>query len=359
MKKFLLLVGCLIQLGCTNMVHQNLFEKDQSIINSNNSKVSTEGRSTVYFIRKMPFLNGFGAPAVPTEYYALNNQLISEMPIGSYVILSLEPGQHKFTRITHPCLPLRGCFRAEIFSSNFNLAPNKTYYIGGAVENGKAAIVQFQPDAGKEILSNAKMAKFIHQPLSIENFIYSLNANERPYTEKKSQISSSLSQTKFDTSKMKDALPSSEQIASFLEVLATVAFIAVVVVALAASGAGSGVNPPSAIYADPPAIHSPSQYLNSSGAKPYQTPNLPSLQTSSGSVSKITNVNNRPVIKNNSSAVSYSMNGNRITGTDGSGYTVTGSSMFSDTGQAYQVFGNQVTSSDGRSCLIAGSVVHC
>ncbi|HEY8706625.1 MAG TPA: hypothetical protein VIM34_01360, partial [Burkholderiaceae bacterium] len=90
---FLALFGVLVFAGCANTTKQH-FETDPTAIRAGKSAAANPDRAVVYLMREY----GWGQDSLPPLFYAVDGKMVSAMPLGSYVPLSLEPGPHTFTR---------------------------------------------------------------------------------------------------------------------------------------------------------------------------------------------------------------------------------------------------------------------
>jgi hypothetical protein len=285
-------------------------------------------------------------------FYALNGKMLSIMPLGSYVFLSLEPGRHTFSRfavVDGGLFPLR-INRLDV---QLDLVAGQTYYVGPQNALFSISFGLADHKQGSEIVAESELAKLIHQPVSAEVFVSRLEESERKRKAGTAPQSVTQSSPPSNVFSATNALPSSKQVGEFLEVLATVALVAVFLFAAAAGAtANSDLAPtPSLNLALPPAISTPAL------ARP------PALATtwrsSSGTLSEILNSKDQTILHNTSTGARYRIEDGRITGSDGSRYRVTGSTVYSESGQTYRVVGNSIFASDGRSCVKTGIVVSC
>jgi hypothetical protein len=363
-RQVLVLTGCLLSLfGCANIGNQHLFERDPASINQAHTSASDKTRSTVYFVRSKKMYQMLALNQVPPLQYAMDGTLLALMPTGSHLVLSLEPGKHTFTCFYYT--GERSLFKFKPPSpheTEFDLLSGHTYYIdSNKWPIGCREPVQLDPEEGKEIVAKSELAKLIHQPMSVTQFINRIVAiEETRNAANRSSSREGAPAPHFDTTSLQDALPSAKQVGDFLEVVATVAVIALLIVGAGLGGAGNA-GTSQHDYVSPPSIEQPvSAASPSSNLRTLKTlNNLSTLHTSSGSVTQIVNSSSEKSIYNVSTGVRYSVFGDRITGSDGSSYLVAGSALLSSTGQTYQVIGNQVFSSDGKSCVLTDGYMYC
>ena len=241
----------------------------------------------------------------------------------------------------------RGVRRVDI---DLSLESDKSCYIGSVNSLLGPHFRQLKMIEGKTIIDNGELAKLLHSPESVEEFISRVSSRES----KKSRTGQS-SSTTATSSALQDALPSSRQVVSFLEGLATVAFVALIVAAAVVGGGAQGISAPV-----PPPLTVPAPQENIAyRVQPTRVDMAPTWRTSSGSLSEIIQSKERMIVRNLSTGVNYEIEDGRIKGSDGSRYRVYGQNVFSDTGQTYQVIGNTMFTTDGRSCTKTGIIVSC
>jgi hypothetical protein len=338
----------LVMAGCANRGQQHFFETNQAAIEQSKNPTPSESRATVYFVRSKSLSNSMSANPIPPVFYAIDGVLLAYMPVGSHAVLSLEAGQHSFS-----CIPFVNHARAVQkyhLSSTYMVSPGETYYIDANKWPGSCGQPErLEPAAGREVVAKSQLVKLLHNRLSIDRFFANFLAIEQ-----KRAAAKSAPTTANNFADVQSALPTSKQVSDFLEIIATVAVVALVVVGIGLGGAGNNSSAPSPSYALPPSI-----YQSTPAARLGDQVQTPSLRTSLGVATQVVGTASEKIITNASSGVRYTVTKDRISGTDGSHYQIAGSSILSSTGQTYQVIGNQVLSSDGRSCLITDNNVFC
>jgi hypothetical protein len=331
--------------GCANYYIEKHFERNPSAVAAAQKLAGNSERATVFFFRKRAFMQSLQyIPTVPS-YFAVDGKLTAAMPLGSHVVLSLEPGKHTFTRIT----VIRDILfptRIKRDDSTIDLRAGNTYYLG-AYGFAETSFGSVDAQAGNKTIDDSELARFIHQPLSVDAFLGRVTASD-----KKQSAPAAPAQTKpapaSATNSASDLLPSAAQLGSFLEGIAAVAIVGLTIFAVAKSGASSG-SPP---YPPPNPPVAPAAYVQPAAA--------PSRwQNSSGIFSEIVQSSGETTVYNRSTGIRYRIEDGRITGSDGSRYRVMGSTIFSDTGETYQIIGNTLFASDGRSCIRTGNAVSC
>ena len=118
------LVTSFALIGCANTTQQH-FDSDRSKSLASKTVPTNPSRSTVYLMREWALGQGF----LPPLFYAVNDVMVSTMPLGAYVPLSLEPGPHTFSRFTVTLgggLARFGVVRADV---ELNLLPGFVYYV--------------------------------------------------------------------------------------------------------------------------------------------------------------------------------------------------------------------------------------
>lgn len=346
-----LLALSLVVTGCANYHTEKYFERNPEAIAASKAIAGNSERATVYLFRPRLIFQAISYTPVPPMYYAVDGKMISIMPLGSHVVLSLEPGRHSFTRI----IVVRGLtfqMEAKRDDTTVEVGIGKTYYVGSS-GFGSRTFGLVDSKAGIETVADSEFAKFIHQPVSVDAFLNKVASGEKKQPSAGSTQSSNAPARDGVTASIRDALPSAKQVGSFLEGLAAVALIGLVVVA-AVAGSSSGnttqYSPPNLPIVQPTVIQS-SQVRAPTPARIWQN--------SSGTLSEIVQSKTEVIVNNLSSGVQYRIEDGRITGNDGSRYRVMGSNIFSATGQTYQVVGNNLFASDGSSCVMTGNIISC
>ena len=146
------------------------------------------------------------------------------------------------------------------------------------------------------------------------------------------------------TAGFQEFLPSSKQVGDALQAVATVALIALYIVAIGvgASAESQQADPPLS-FTPPPTLTRPaaSEVIRQQVVVPDRT--------------RI-----ERTVTNADTGVRYVFDGDRVKGSDGSRYRVAGTTLFSESGQAYQIVGEKfVYSSDGRSCTLITDKLYC
>ena len=349
--RFLTLFATLLVVsGCANYHTEKYFERDANAVAASKSIAGSNERATVYFFRPKVPLQSISYLPVPPLYYAVDGQLLAVMPTGSYVVLSLNPGSHTFSRIFAANDIMFGA-QVKQADARIDLAAGKTYYVGGGGFWG-ASFGLVDAEAARAVLADAELAKFIHRPLSVDAFLASVASSGKKDSPARQKVPPTPLPAGNSVS-LADALPSAKQVGSFLEGLAAVALIGLVVVAAVAGASSSNA----AQYTPPNHITSPPIFIQQSVIQ--QPTQARVWQNSSGTLSEIVQSKTEVIVNNLSTGVRYRIEDGRITGSDGSRYRVMGSNIFADTGQSYQVVGNSLFASDGHSCEKIGNMITC
>jgi hypothetical protein len=348
--------------GCANYYSERHFDRGASAGVASRNALEPD-RATVYLFRERAWGQALVYVPIPPLFFAVNDQLASVMPLGSHVRLSLPPGTHKFSRLAVS----GGGFLSHSVQAtaiDVQVQAGKTYHVG--VRNGFPT----QPFGlvsvvdGEAVLRDTEPAKLLHASVSVGAFEQRINSlNSKPSSKGDTPSPGGRPGPPSGTTPS-DALPTQKQIGEALEGIAAVAIIALAILAGVAIASRSA----SPQYGATSPYSAPSPMTSSLPAPPRATvvDNGPSAlskvgawQNSYGSLSDILQSKDRVVLRNMSSGVSYEIEDGRIKGSDGSGFTVRGPNIFSDTGASYQVIGNTLFASDGRSCTKTGIVVSC
>jgi hypothetical protein len=297
---------------------------------------------------------------IPPAYYAVNGKMTSIMPLGTHVVLSLEPGRHTFVGFL---VGGGGIFPISWvrYELEADLEADQTYYIGMRHDLLKTTIESVNTGAGREIIEHSALAKLIHQPATIHKFTAALAAAESrrkaggtvtPVAQAGSQSSNPVIQ---------GALPSAQQVSDFLEIIGAVALVAVMIFGAAAGASSAQIAPPAVVIPSSPSavVGSPLQQRVPRDVALSLNPTGETLRSSSGTLAEILNSKESTTLYFPSSGLRYQIEDGRIVGNDGGRFRVLGSNVFSDTGITYQVIGNNVFTSDGHSCTKTGVIISC
>ena len=364
------MASCLALCGCANYYTDKHFERGQSLPQSVGA--TEMDRATVYFFRQRAWGQALIYIPIPPQFYAVDEKLVSIMPLGSNVRLSLPAGTHTFSRLI---VSGGGFISSSVDRTDFrvSLDPGKTYYIGTRNGFPSQPFGLTDDTNGQEVVKDTEPAKILHNPVSIATFTSRVAAIDKKSTPPiQGGATPPASTTGTTTNSPSDALPSSRQVGDFLEGLAAVALIGLMIFGVAAAAKSGGPSqypsPPlySPTYSALPTLAVPNPYGTPTAQRLVQ-PNLSQTptsasttwQSSSGTLSEILQSKDLVVLKNVSSGISYRIEDGRISGSDGSRFTVRGPNIYSDTGQSYQVIGNSLFTSDGRSCVKTGIIVSC
>ncbi len=339
MRQLICILLILFLSGCANYRSQQYFERDVEVKKQNEQVANIEGRATVYLFRE-PLLLPTYVPIAAINM-AIDERLTATMPVGSYTIHSLEPGVHKFSSVVgfiDPFFP-PAIKRTDL---ELNIEADKVYYVGSSNSLFGKYMRQVNTEEGLKIISKSEQAKWIHNPVTVDTYIERIKKIDADYKLKKA-------------TSLSNALPSNEQVKSFLEGLALVAIIAI-----SAMGAppAQGITYPPAYAHQPSAYYAPRQQQEKKSAD-FQAQPYPTMRQSNGSLSEIVQSRDRIEVRNLSTSTRYSIEDGKITGSDGSRYRVFGPNVISDTGQTYQVMGNTLYTGDGHSCQKTGSQIIC
>ena len=330
-----IIICCLIA-GCATYGQDHLFENKTGEAAFTLAPVPP-GATSVYLYRRTLGLPSY--QPIPPFGYAVDDKMVSVMPVGSYVHLILPPGVHKFSQIAPPSLGV------DVRRADFTLvtSPGKIYFVANKFGLWAPSIGEFDEPSAIASLQSARKAKLIYRPVSADIYIARLSGGKsgaKVSVPVPSPVSNSGVNNK-ESFQLGDYLPSSEQIKSFFEGLAVVGLVALAIVGAAA---GANVNIPSTSapeYIPPPVYES--SYKSRSSTQ------LVNISRDGGTTN----------IRNIDTGVNYKIVGSNISGSDGTNYKVSGNTMYSNTGEYYQKIGNTVYGNDGSTCTTIGAMVDC
>lgn len=340
--------------GCATYGQEHHFEPSGAQPSAASASApSDDSLATVNFFREGALLGPLTTSPAPLMYFAVDDKLVSVMPVGSNVRLSLSPGTHKFSTILiggdwlFPLSIHRNDLSARVDMGRENFVGFVNTLTGRplrVVDMGSA----------EKVLSSTRPARLIHNPSTVDAFIARLKEADA----KRRASPAPSGQPGPVTSATAAALPSSEQVISVLEALATVALVAIVIASVVAGGSGGQTLPAYPTVANTTLVQpAPRGYVNQTLSPLIAAPM--SSRASSGSLSEIIHSKKGVDVRNLTTGVNYRIEDGRINGTDGTRYRVIGSQVISDTGLSYRVIGDSLYSSDGRSCTKVGSLISC
>ena len=341
----LLLIYTFVLCGCANTAAAH-FETDATAIRTGKTPATDAGRATVFMMHQSALGQGF----LPPLFYAVDERMVATMPIGAYVPLSMEPGGHTFTRFrVVPGGFFLSRFQVARADVKLDLIAGKTYFVsevGAFVDTFR----QIDEKRGREILEHTELAKFIHSPMTTQEFVSRQFEAERLRKEASiapAAAAPTSAPQKYDTAGFADLLPSSKQVGEALEAVGTLALVALYVLALGAGGSANTYQSTApATFAPPPSLSRPASPVVAS--------------PTGGGFANRSNESATRTMTNPSTGVKYVFDGDRVNGSDGSRFRVVGTTLFSDTGQTYQVVGEKfVYASDGRSCTVISDKLYC
>lgn len=313
------------------------FERNPAVIALAKTSTVDASMATVYLIRPKALGQALFYIPVPPLYYAADGQILAAMPLGTYVQLKLPPGSHQFTAVNI----LRDVFigpkiiKTEV---QVELKPGMTYYISSGIGWIKASFEEVSEAKGISMVSECELAKIFNAPYSIAN----LESSVISIKPSGSAVAPS--------SQLTAALPTSKQVGEFFEVVVTVALIAIIIAGAIAGATGSYANSPPILE---PVFIVPAYYQRDTST------NTVFVKTTSGVRTDLSTKEGQTRLRNLSTGVTYTIEGDRIRGTDGSRYRVSGSTIYSDSGAYYKKIGNYIIGSDGSRCNIIGSQITC
>ena len=259
------------------------------------------------------------------------------MPLGTYVKLKLTPGPRQFTAVN----VLRDAFvgpKTIKTHAQLVLKPGVTYYVSYEIGWLNPSFEEVSDARGKSLIGECELAKIFNAPYTITALESSINSVR------------STGSAPTSSSQITAALPSSKQVGEFFEVVVTVALIALIIAGAAAGASGNYAN-----LAPPvePAFPIPAYYQRDPST------NTVFVRTTSGTRTDLSITAGETKLRNLSTGVSYTIDSDKIRGSDGSRYRVFGSTIYSETGAYYQKIGNSIFGSDGSKCVIIGSQIVC
>lgn len=352
---FAILLAAFFLAGCATYGQDRFLETPERATALTNAKpVLSSDRAQVYLLRRHTWLTRAMVMPVPPLYCGLDGAMSTILPVDSYLPMSLEPGRHVFTAMRVIEANILDPVYFDRKDIAVDMEAGKTYYVSVMLDATGPHFENIGNVEGQKVADSAKLAKFIYSPVSVDTFIARVSpkdANKPVPTQTATMptpTSTAAGPSTTTARAIQSALPSQAQVTSFLEVLATVALVGVLILGAALGGTGDPGSIPTRPVVRPsvaeiaPAPPSNRTWNTGSGAR--------LIETSSGTERRVVNI---------STGVQYRIEGDRISGTDGTRYRISGTQVFSDSGQSMTLIGNNLFTNDGRSCVRTGVIISC
>lgn len=356
LRKLSLFCTLLLIAGCANVNKhaEKHFDRTQAGIANARDAANSAGLATVYLL--IPKEGGLQFTFVPVSpaYFAVDGMVLSVMPVGSHIVLSLVPGRHIFSSFrVHSNFRYHELDRKDV---TIDVAADREYFVG---QKYLYLFEQLNERDGREAVKKTELAKLVHHPVSVETFIANFEASKQQRIRQAASAPTSTTTISSDSNGFNNLLPSSKQVGEFLEGLAAVALIG-----LALFGAGLAASAGNNLHYTPSQLAPVQAQVQPFRNQPQGIVHQPLIasqtwQSSSGTLSEIIRSKSEVTVRNTATGASYRIEDGQITGSDGSRFRVIGSMIYSETGQSYQVVGNTLFASDGRKCDKVGSIMMC
>jgi hypothetical protein len=350
-QKPLIVVAVALSAGCANYGLEKHFDRSTAPVPP--QEAVEPGLATVYLVRAKAWGQSFIYVPIAPLYFGVNGQMLAVMPLGSHVRLLLPPGRHRFSQVKVAGGLLGNS--VDVQDIHISVEAGRVYYAGATIGFPHHAFGPLEQEPGRKLVADSERAAIIHSPVSVATFTARVAAPRAPDRPTDTAASGPQSSAVGSGSAAQvNALPSRQQVGSFLEGLAAVALIG-----LAIFGAGAAMRsnavPPVPTYSPPQLVALPAV----AQAQPAQSSQDLRWKNSTGTLSEIVTSKERVTVRNAATGVTYEIEDGRIRGSDGSRYMVSGATIYSDTGKTYQVTGNTLWTSDGRSCVRTGALITC
>ena len=181
------IASCLVLCGCANYYTDKHFERGQSspAAVAVAAAATETDRATVYFFRERAWGQAIIYIPIPPLFYAVDEKLVSIMPLGSNVQLSLPAGAHTFSRLI---VSGGGFVSHSVDRTDFKvtLDPGKVYYIGTRNGFPRQPFGLTDSTNGQEVVKGTEQAKLLHNPVSVANFasrVVAMDSKPMPLTQ--------------------------------------------------------------------------------------------------------------------------------------------------------------------------------
>jgi len=273
---------------------------------------------------------------VPWDAYplALNGKMVAFLPVGSHIVLVVEPGTHilKWSRKANGILVGK--------DEEYAVAgpAGAIRYVALKAKITDVEMTAVPEDAGRSALASTAPARLLHNGTTWDIF---------------KGRSKAANTAAWDA--LRAAMPDGETVNSALEAVGAIALIGLHVAAATQSNtpslasvrpSGSGTTreqTSSALRMD--TLTSPQRTNPFSYGKSETSERLKSA--------------NAAWVRDYRTGTTYTIEDDSVRGSDGSRFKIVGNSLISETGVRYQITGNSLRAPDGRTCRRVLDTVHC
>lgn len=324
--------------GCATYGQDEHFAKNPILDASERAAPAQKDVASVYVIRPKPWGASLSYLPVSLEYYAANDKLVATMPIGTYIHLRLPPGQHRVS-LLGVGLGLNLGIEVIRRDVTLNVEPGQRYFVSTIYAFPRSKFQQVGVEVGERLLKEAKLAKMLYGGATIDEFTSRVRGTAVAAKDKQLPLDRRISA----------ALPTSDQVTTAVENIATIAFAILVIAAAVVGAAGSGSGGTLALQEPPPRV----QYEWIAPQK--QSISVPLSGTSVMAARPPTESRLRNIM----TGVTYTVSDSRVVGSDGTRYRIYGNQIVSDSGEWFQRTGNMILTGDGRLCRISSDRIDC
>ncbi|MBI5936764.1 MAG: DUF2846 domain-containing protein [Betaproteobacteria bacterium] len=282
----------------------------------------------------------------------VNDKVIGNLAMETYLKLVLDPGEYAIGTIYFRDTVNSWQPRVGDRSDKFVFEKGKTYYLNYAgLDFFK--IYDLVPAAEAEAeLSNYKLARYDPRNLSTKEHLLAYLEEQKKAKQAKDILAQRLEAERRQAAQK--AIPlqaqsaaSENTVGNFIVGLASLFLISLAAFSIGYSQVYSHVPTQPLFFPNEPVITNSQQYRHTNSHKNYITSEGDMVHVNGNHISS-------PTL-----GKSWKIDGNKITGTDGSRYRITGNTIFSSTGQTYKIENNTIRGFDGTVCTVSGNLINC
>jgi len=340
------LLALLLTVGCATVGQEKLLDQSDEATLRATSYSAPKGTATVFLMRERAILQNLLLTPIPPAYMAVNDTIVSSLPVGAFIPLALPPGEHRFTRMVVAKDVPFAWYKINRHDATLSFEADKTYFIASVNTLSDTPIRSLSEPEGRQTLESLQLGREIINGKSTSAFLSQFETAEQRLASNTQRARAPVDSTAVSTSATPDS-------GAWLEGIATVLLIAL---ALSAGQATAQPTTPPLPYRPVPAITAPYSPPAVAALPQRASPPLAALPQSAADVLWS---GRSAEFRDRNTGVRYTVEDGRVTGTDGSRYKVIGNQLLSEGGQWYQVIGNTLYSAAGSQCRISDQSISC
>ena len=321
--------------GCANYGNE-VHMRDRSFETRPAPIETVPDRGTVVVVREKPFIANLSYLPWDAFPIAVDGKMVALLPVGSSVVLSLQPGTHTMKWAPKVGGRLTASPKSEVVA----VAVGQTVFLSIEQDFTEGAVMKrVAPAIGHTLYEGTAPARLLHNGATWEAFQRRIEASNR------SELLDSINA----------AMPSGQTVGAALEAIGSIALIGLDIAVIASNSqrqAAAGVHTP--IQS---AANRPSSALRMDTLTSPSRPDRFSYGSSGGG--DVLRAGSETRLRDYRTGTVYTVQDGVVRGSDGSRFKVVGSAVISDSGVRYEIIGNTLRSPDGRTCRRVVDAIHC